>query len=72
MTYKEYLEEKHGEVYHGTDDDMPDAFDAWVSNLDSSETADMIIGFIKEKMNIEKSETPFFYSLLQDINSFYF
>lgn len=39
-TFEEYLMEKHAEDYHGLDDDMPDAFEAWVSNLDSQEVGE--------------------------------
>ena len=34
QTFESYLQEIHAEDYHGLDDDMPDAFDAWVSDLD--------------------------------------
>ena len=37
MTFKEYLELKHSEHYMGTDDDMPDRFEAWVIDLDFDE-----------------------------------
>jgi len=33
MDFESYLMEKHAEDYHGTDDDMPDAFDAWLMEL---------------------------------------
>ena len=32
-----YLQEKHAEEYMGTDDDMPDAFKAWMLDLDIDE-----------------------------------
>jgi len=32
-----YLQEKHAEEYMGTDDDMPEAFDAWMLDLDVDE-----------------------------------
>lgn len=35
--FTSFLEEVHAEEYHGLDDDMPDAFDSWVSNLDGEE-----------------------------------
>lgn len=38
--FEDYLQEQHAENYTGTDDDMPDAFEAWVSNLDVSEVMD--------------------------------
>lgn len=33
-TFEDYLKAVHAEGYTGTDDDMPDAFDAWVSQLE--------------------------------------
>lgn len=33
QTFADFLREKHAEDYQGTDDDMPDAFDAWLGNL---------------------------------------
>jgi len=32
-----YLQKKHAEHYMGTDDEMPDAFDAWMLDLDVAE-----------------------------------
>jgi len=32
-----YLQEKHAENYMGLDDDMPDAFDAWMLDLEVDE-----------------------------------
>jgi len=34
---EKYLQEKHAEHYMGTDDNMPDAFDAWMLALDVDE-----------------------------------
>lgn len=34
QTFEEYLQDRHAVQYHGTDDDMPDDFDQWVSELD--------------------------------------
>lgn len=36
MTYKDfedYLRFKHSQTYRGLDDDMPDAYEDWLSNL---------------------------------------
>jgi len=35
--FEEYLKDKHAEGYNGTDDDMPEAFDSWLSELDGEE-----------------------------------
>jgi hypothetical protein len=34
---EDFLQNKHAEDYMGTDDDMPDSFDAWLQNLDVDE-----------------------------------
>lgn len=39
--FEDFLKEKHGEEYIGTDDDMPEAFDAWLTEL----TPDEMISF---------------------------
>lgn len=36
-TFEEYLQEVHAADYHGTDDDMPGAFDYWLSELQIDE-----------------------------------
>lgn len=33
-TFEEFLQEWHAKDYHGTDDAMPDAFDAWLGDLE--------------------------------------
>jgi len=35
--FEKYLEEVFAEDYHGTDDDMPDAFDNWLAELEQDE-----------------------------------
>ncbi len=40
QTFQEYLEEQHMKGYHGTDDDSPDAFEAWVTNLQVDDIMD--------------------------------
>lgn len=37
QTFEDFLQEKHAENYNGTDDDMPDAYEAWVCELDLEE-----------------------------------
>ena len=37
MSFIELLKERHAKNYHGTDDDMPDAFDSWLVELDADE-----------------------------------
>ena len=33
-TFEDFLKELHAKSYTGTDDDMPEAFDAWLGELD--------------------------------------
>lgn len=40
QTFEQFLSAKFFEDYHGTDDDSPDAFDNWLSNLDVQEILD--------------------------------
>lgn len=39
-TFENYLKNKHAEEYMGTDDDMPDAFDSWLGDLNVDEFLD--------------------------------
>lgn len=36
-TFEDYLQDIHSKNYHGTDDDMPDAYEKWVCELDVAE-----------------------------------
>lgn len=40
QTFEDFLETQFAADYHGFDDDMPDAFDAWMGNLDVQEVID--------------------------------
>jgi len=40
QSFEDYLGDIHAEDYMGTDDNMSDAFDTWVSNLDAQELID--------------------------------
>ncbi len=42
--FEEYLKNQHAEQYIGVDDDMPDDFDKWMSELDIEE----LIGYGNE------------------------
>lgn len=35
--FEDYLKDAHAEEYTGTDDDMPDAYDNWLGELDGEE-----------------------------------
>lgn len=48
-TFEEYLGDKFAEeVYVGTDDNMPDSFDRWMSQLDVSEVMIHADGWMNE------------------------
>ena len=34
MTFEDYLKDYHAKKYTGTDDNMPDAYEAWIEELD--------------------------------------
>lgn len=35
--FENFLMMEHAKEYHGTDDDMPDAFEAWLEKLDGND-----------------------------------
>lgn len=52
-TFEEYLKEIHAQNYTDTDDDMPDAFDNWFSEVDTfrlSIYADRYGQYIKDEL----------------------
>jgi len=48
-----YLQEKHAEEYMGLDDGMPEAFDAWMLNLDVDEWIEYADKYAKETFKRE-------------------
>lgn len=46
----DFLKEIHAKTYLGTDDNMPDAFEAWLSSMDTEH----IMYFAEEALNIQK------------------
>lgn len=53
--FEDFLKEKHAEDYHGTDDDMSDAFDAWLTDMQvddliglGNQFGNMILGINKK------------------------
>lgn len=40
-TFNQFLEDRHALDYIGIDDDMPDSFDHFISNLDTQEVMDL-------------------------------
>lgn len=47
-TLEDFLKDKHAEEYMGTDDNMPDAFDDWMGNLDVQEVMDYATEWMNE------------------------
>lgn len=41
MTFREFLQDHHSSFYVGSDDDMPDAYDSWTSDLQADEWEDL-------------------------------
>ena len=39
--FEDFLRDKHAENYTGTDDDMPDNFEKWLSSLEIDEWIDL-------------------------------
>lgn len=37
QSFEDYLREVHAQDYRGTDDDMPDAYEAWVCDLSADD-----------------------------------
>ncbi len=54
MTFEQYLQDMHSKRYTGTDDNMPDAFDTWLTELDT----ETIIAFAElwHRQQINKHE----------------
>ncbi len=52
--FEKYLEMVHAEDYHGTDDDMPDAFNDWLGSLDGEEYIEHGNAFSKMLLDLIK------------------
>lgn len=48
LPFEDFLKDIHAREYMGTDDDMPDAFEHWLSNLDLED----IIGYGNQALNM--------------------
>ena len=44
--FEKFLMMKHGEDYQWLDDDMPDAFDEWVADMDNDDKHELFISFL--------------------------
>jgi len=52
MTFEKYIQYTHAEDYAGTDDDMPEAYEEWLSDLDM----DTLILYANDYGEIKKLE----------------
>jgi hypothetical protein len=72
QTFEEYLQEKHMENYHGTDDDSPDAYEAWITDM---QVDDLIqygqeFGLLQFKRGMEGSVKEVKNHLLESFDNF--
>lgn len=56
-TFEDYLKNIHAQEYHGVDDDMPDAYDAWVGGLDVGEVMEYAEDWGRLLQGLEPEET---------------
>jgi len=50
MTFNEYLQTEHSMGYMGTDDDMPQNFELWLSTIDIDELIQYADDYVNELM----------------------
>jgi len=55
-SFKDYLRQIHAEQYEGLDDEMPDDFDNWFSNLDAQEMFDYANAWVVELLEEIKKD----------------
>lgn len=48
-TFEDFLQTKHAEQYHGTDDMMPDDYNDWICNQDVNDIIDWAEKFAKNR-----------------------
>ena len=48
-TFEEYLQNLHAESYTGYDDNMPDAFEAWLETFDVAEILELVAKYEADK-----------------------
>lgn len=54
--FESFLQDQHAEDYHGGDDEMPDAFDNWLGDLQADEylAYGNMFAFVISKEQLEK------------------
>lgn len=53
MTFEDYLQDIHAQDYHGMDDDMPDAFDGWLVDLQVDDVIQYAEAYALESREVE-------------------
>jgi hypothetical protein len=53
--FEDYLKSVHAEDYHGTDDNMPDAFEAWLDQLGTYELIEYADAYAQTIRDANKS-----------------
>lgn len=54
MTFEKYLQNIHTNNYMGTDDDMPEAFETWLSELDTEELMNYADNALQQHMSMSE------------------
>lgn len=57
-TFEDYLQNTHAQDYHGTKDDMPDAYERWLCDLDVAEVVEYAEAWGRTIQGLEPVETP--------------
>ncbi len=47
--FENYLQDLHAQDYHGTDDDMPDAYERWLSEFDANDILELVAKYEASK-----------------------
>ncbi len=70
LKFEDYLQERHGEQYTGTDDMMPDDFNIWLDDLSDDDWIAWGDKFAAKKMQFSlKDLTDLEYSISSEIES---
>ena len=66
-SFEDFLEEKHAEQYQGLDDDMLDAYNDWLENIDIQEVIEFTDDYIKtQEEQIRKEEREMVINYLEE------
>ena len=51
QTFENFLQDKHADDYTGIDDDMPDAYESWLTDLDIEDLINYADEYATEQRN---------------------